>query len=157
MDPATALTIASFAVSAVSSFAQGAAAKQAAEYNAQMAEREAQETRDAAQIEEEQHRDNLRRFIARQKAAAGASGFSDSSAGLLAEEAAAEGERDVLTIRYSGSVAAAKSLSEAALQRYQGKAAYTQGVLGAGASILKGAGGVMQKPKKPALKKKLGS
>lgn len=137
MDPVT-LTVAAAAMSAVQSISQGMAANNAAKFNAQLAEREAQQATDAAAIEEENHRDNLRRFIGSQTAAGGASGFRSGPAGLLSQEAAVEGTRDALAIRYAGSVESARSLSEAAMSKYEGKVALRQGVLGAGTALLKG-------------------
>lgn len=137
MDPVT-LTVAAAAMSAVQSVTQGLAANNIGKANAALAEREAQQATDAAAIEEDRHRDNLRRFIGSQTAAGGASGFRSGPAGLLSQEAAIEGERDALAIRYAGSVESARSLSEAAMSKYEGKVALRQGVLGAGAALLKG-------------------
>lgn len=126
-------------ISAVSAYSQGVSAKRLGEFNAKLSEREAQEARDGAAIEEDRHRDELRRFQGSQRAAGGASGLSliNGPTGLLVEEAAVEGERDALLIRYAGDIKAAKSLSEAAAERFKGKAAYRQGVAGAASSLLK--------------------
>lgn len=127
------------ALSAVSSLAQGAAADKAAKYTAAVREQEATAAEQLGVLEEERHRDNLRKFMATQRAAGGASGISleDGPVGQLAQEAAIEGERDALLIRYARDAQASTARTDAALERFKGKNARRQGYLGAGASLLK--------------------
>lgn len=127
---------------AISSYSQGVAGQRAANFNAGMLEQQAEQAEQLGQLEEDRHRDNLRKFMGSQRAAGGASGISlsDGPVGLLAEEAAIEGERDALLIRYAGDARASTARADAALERFRGKNAKMQGILGAGASLLKAGG-----------------
>jgi hypothetical protein len=132
--------VAGTVLQAVGTYNQGQFAKKMGEYNAKLAENEAQIARDTAKVEEERHRDNLRRFVGTQRAAGQGVVVDDGSVGLLVEETIMQGERDAMAIRYAGSVQAARATAEAAAERMRGKAAARFATLGAASSLLSGFG-----------------
>lgn len=136
---ATAASIAGTAVSVMSAMNQGAAMQKQAEYNAQVAERQALAARQAASLEEERHRDKTRKLLSSQRAAIAASGLDlEGSPLAVMEETAAEAELDALLIRHSGNMSELQAKSQAAADRLAGRTARIQGYYGAGASLLNG-------------------
>ena len=129
-------------VQAVGSLSGGAQEQSFADHNAAILEQEAQAAEEAAAFEERLHRENVRRHIASQRAAAGASGLvvNEGSPLLAQEESAAEGELDALAIRRSGSVAAARSRGQASLERLRGRQARRSSFFEAGGTLLTGVG-----------------
>lgn len=139
MDPKTILTVASTALQALGAISQGAAAKSAASYNAQLAEREAATARDTAAYEEQKSRDQARKVLGAQRSAFSKAGVTLEGTPLeVLAETAAEAEADALMIRRAGSIAEARSLAEAAQQRMAGRAAMTKGIMSAGGRLLGG-------------------
>jgi hypothetical protein len=137
---AIAATVAGSVLQAKSTLDQGKFAKQMGEYNAAVAQNEAILAKQTAEVEEERHRDNLRRFVAGQRARTTGVQVDEGSAGLLVEESIVEGERDALAIRYAGTVQAARSMAEAAAERFRGRAAMHSARLGAAGQLLSGTG-----------------
>lgn len=132
--------LASAGISAVGAVAQGNSAKAMADYNAQVSENDAAAARAAANYEEGRLRERSARLLSAQRAAIAASGIDlEGSPLAVMEETALEAEMDALAIRQQGSVAAARSMSQAALSRMEGKAAKTASYFQAGASLLNGA------------------
>lgn len=130
------------AVSAVSSIAGGYAQRDAADYNARVAEMQAVSAEQAAAREEQNARLRLARTQGTVRARAAGAGLDiaqGSPLEILAENAR-EGELDALTARYSGQVEASRARSTAALERTRGQNAVTAGWMGAGAQLLTAAG-----------------
>jgi hypothetical protein len=136
---AIALTVASTLMSAAGQASQGKSAQAIAEFNAQQRELEAKQTRDAAQFEETRQRERAARLMGAQRAAYGGSGVTLEGTPLIVQaDTAEEAELDALAIRYSGSVAEARSRAAAAAERMQGKAMRQAGYFGAGTTLLQG-------------------
>jgi hypothetical protein len=123
-----------------------AAQQQAGEYNAQIDEANAAEAKDQAAQEEQITREKYARVMATQRANYGAAGVEISSGSPLAvlQDQAYQAERDALNVRWKGAVNYDKFMNQANLERFYGATAVntanTQGV----ATILKGAGSIMQ-------------
>lgn len=139
---AVAISVIGAAVSAASQYQAGQSQKEAANYNARMQERAANDALNRGAIEASQVKDKTRRLISAQIAASGAAGF-DSSTGTnldLSTEAAGFGELDALkTINNSQRQAAGMS-AQANLDRFQGAAASRAGTMNAAGTLLSGAG-----------------
>lgn len=121
------LSAAGTAVSAIGSIAQGRAGAAADTYNAQAAQVE-------AQAKETAQRADAARHIGAQRAAIGKSGASFVGTPILAlAESASQAEIDALNTRYTGERQADLYKASASNRR-------TQGMIGAGASLLSGAG-----------------
>lgn len=134
------IALASAAMSAVGAISQGQAQQNMANYNAAVAEREAEQAKRAAAFEESANRDQAARLKGLQRAAFAKSGVSQTGTPLLVEaDTEMQAEQDALAIRYSGSIAEARAKSRASLERQRGKAAKQAGYFGAGASLLNGA------------------
>lgn len=126
--------------SAAGAMQQGAAQQNMANYNAAVAEREAESARRAAAFEESAQRDRAEKVKSTQRALFAKSGVTPEGSPLLVEaDTAQQAEQDALAIRYSGSVAEARAKSQAALDRMQGKVAKQAGYFKAGSSLLTGA------------------
>lgn len=112
----------------------------AADYNAKVADVEAENARNKAAYEEQAHRENLKRILSSQQALYGKAGVDMSGTPLLVmEETAKQGELDALAIRYGGDVAAARARSEANLYKMKSSSAKSTGYMAAGSSLLTGA------------------
>jgi hypothetical protein len=168
------LLIASAAMSAAGSIQQGQAAKAEAEsqknmsdYNAKLAEREAQAIDEKTKFDKSREAEAGAERMSSLKAALGASG-AVSSAGsplLIMAKQASENELAQLGISEEGRLAAQRARSEGALQTMQGKiyrqkgnAAQQSGYMQAGSTMLsafgsmggKGGGGKGSAPKASA-------
>ena len=137
---AVSLAVAGAAAGTVGAISAGQQQGAIAEFNAAQAEREAEQLSAITGFEEGEIRRRTRSLIGRQRAAAGASGLVVNEGSPLEAQldAAEEGELDALAIRFSGSVAEAQRRSEAALSRFQGRAARTQGFLRGAQTLLTG-------------------
>lgn len=121
-------------------------------YNASIAEQNAQEAKNAAKTEETQFRKQGDRLLSTQRSLYAKSGVAMTGSPLdVQAETAAEIESDALNIRRNGSLAAQGFKQEAALQRgygdmakTRGKNAYSAGLWQAGGSLLSGASGAAQ-------------
>jgi len=99
------------------------AAQQTAEYNAQVAENEAEILRRAKVDEERTLRRNARRLIAQQRVATAASGVQMSGSPLQAlADAYFQTEQDALRIQYAGDIQETAKVAEAGLRRAEGSA-----------------------------------
>lgn len=126
-------------LSAASAVMQGVQAKNTANYNAKMADRQAEETRLTAAAEEDRQRARSTKVLSAMRTRIAASGVDLEGSPLLAlEEGAANAEYDALAIRHAGSSQEARLRAQAALERSQGKAALFGGVMQAGATVLGG-------------------
>jgi len=129
-----------FALSAVGSIRAGQAQEKAAEYNAQVAERQATAATQKAAFEEEMRREKGRKLSASQRAAAGATGITMESFSDVFAQTALDTELDALAIRYGGDIGASMYKSEAGGLRFTGTQAKKAGTISAGATLLTGAG-----------------
>lgn len=134
------LMIASSAMSAIGSIAQGNAANAAAQANASALNKQSEAELRAAGAREEQQRRANRQFLGTQRAALAQAGIGvDGSAYDIARQSAVNAELDALNIRYEGQLRAKGLRDQATITRFEGKQARTAGYLGAGAAILQGA------------------
>ena len=140
--------VASALASAGGAVYSGIEQKKAADYNADVADANAKAAEDKAAYDEKMHRESVRKILASQRALYGKSGISTEGSPLLVmEDSAIAGEMDALAIRYGGDIAAAQQRSSANLLRMQGKQARTAGYIGAGSTLLAGAGSAVSKIK----------
>jgi len=111
-----------------------------AEYNAAVAERDAETARMNAEYEAGIKRKETEKLLGRQRALYGKAGVTlEGSPLLLMAETAAEGEMDALMIERGGKLQAQRYRSEATLSRMKGSAAQRAGYWGAGSTLLTGA------------------
>lgn len=135
-----AATVISTAVGVYSAYSQGQAQQKAAKYNAKVAQNQAEMARNAAAVREQQHRENVRRLSATQRANAGMSGVTTEGSPLLVmADTLEQAELDAQRIRYGGEVSATGFESQARLSRFQGDQASRAGMIGAGSTLLSGA------------------
>ena len=98
------------------------------EYNAQLAEREAAETQEAAAYEEEKFRKGGERLKARQRALYAKAGVTPEGSPLeVMEQTAVELETDALLIRRGGTLGYQRLTAEAGLERMAGRSALLRG------------------------------
>lgn len=159
------LTLGSTALSAMGSIQQGQAAAASANYNAKVADMNAQisdrRARDALErgkVEEQKKRTQAQQVLGQQRAAMAANGVDIGFGSPLDTlvDTATLGEVDALTIRsnaareaYDFKVQAANGRADANLSRMSAKSASTGGYLNAGATLLTGAGKAYGQYKSP--------
>lgn len=129
--------MASDLLKAFGQFETAKAQEEAYQFNADMAERNAAQTRLAAAQEERLSRIQARKQIGSMKSAYGASGVNleGSPVDVLAESIAMA-ELDALNIRYGGEMKARGLEFDAASSRYAGAQARISGRIGAAASLM---------------------
>lgn len=129
------------AISAIGQIREGEAANSAAQYNAQVAEQNAQTTLAQSAEEERRLRVMARKQIGDARANYGASGVSLEGSPLdVLEESAATAELDALTVRYGGQQKAQAYRNEAKLERFRGKNSKTSGYLSAAGTLFQAGG-----------------
>jgi hypothetical protein len=127
------------AVQAYGQYQAGQDAKKAADYNAQIMERNKQVALEKANYEAEAEASRLRRLIGSQRAAAAASGMGRSGTILdLQEDTTIQGTMEQLAILYGGQLQAQGFQDEANMSRFQGEASARQGKTAAFGTILTG-------------------
>jgi hypothetical protein len=127
-------------VGAVGAIQQGKAQQSMANYNADVAERAAENAKVAAAFEESAQRSRADKFRSTQRALFAKSGVTQEGSPLLVEaDTAAQAEQDALAIRFSGSAAEARAKSQAAMSRMGGRVAKQASMYKAGTSLLSGA------------------
>lgn len=138
---AVAVSVIGAGVSAYGQYEQGQSAKKAANYNAEMDKRAADDALQRGSIEAAKVKENTRKLISTQIANSGASGF-DSSTGTaldLSVEAKGYGELDALTTINNAQRQASGLEAQADLDRYQGRASARAGTIGAAGTLISGA------------------
>jgi hypothetical protein len=134
--------------------AEGKSAQNMAEYNAKLAEREAQMTEQKTAIQQRQQMEDAERRKSTMIANMGASGVVSTSGTplLIQAQQAEQDELQNLMIGFSGAEEARSLRSEATLQRLEGKQARAKGsalrtasFIGAGSSLLTGFGNAADK------------
>lgn len=135
---ATALNEISGYTSAYASYEQGQSTKRAAEFNAKMAEYNAQQARDAATVKAElSARDTARKLgTMRQGYAKSGVDISEGTPLAVLMESASEGAKDIVRIKAGGETQAWAFMEEAKLQKMQGEQAERAGYLSAFTTIL---------------------
>lgn len=129
-------TVASTAA-AVYSSQQAASAR---EYEAEVANVNAQQAQLAAEAEAADRRRRARYLLGTQLAATGASGVEvEGSPLLVMMDSAVQEDLEARRIRYRGFLQATGSAQQAALARYEAGQTRTAGYIGAGTSLLRGA------------------
>lgn len=125
------------AAGTASSLAQADQAQAAADYNAKAAAIEGDQAQQEANAAAQRKQAEIRRILAAQRAAIGASGMlaSGSFADLQADTAA-EGMRDARAFLYGGQMAKARGRQQSQLDRQQGRAAGQAGQIGVASSLL---------------------
>lgn len=128
---------ASAGLSAIGSISQGYASQQQANYNASVAEANAQAARQQAALDEQTSRRQSAMTLGtiRARAAANTGDVGGSALDVLGDSAA-EAELQALILRYGGEVKARGFESEAALNRVRGANAVSAGYIGAGTALL---------------------
>lgn len=140
VDPFTAITIASTAVSAAGSVMQGNQANAAAQVQAQAMDqqRQAEQQTAAFEMAQEQRKQELQRSASRAAIGASGVGFQGSPTAVLTANAA-QGQLDLEAIRYGSQLRQNTLSTQADLTRMQGKQARTAGFINAAGSVLGGA------------------
>ncbi len=136
------LTAAGTAVAVIGAVRQGQAAAASADYNAKIAQQNAQIAEgQGAAAGESQQRDAARR-IGAAEAAYGASGvqLSDGSPLDVLEQSARESALDAATLKYNYKIRGMGFTNQAGLYSAQSGFASTAGTLNAGAAVLSGTG-----------------
>src|SRR3990167_4326043 len=131
-------------VSAYAAYQSGQQQAKALDYQAKVARNQATAAQQAAQVAAENARERNRRVLASQRARIGASGVigSEGSSLLVQLESAEQAALEEARIRYGGEVQATGLESAERLRRFEAGASRRAGTLGAGASLLQGAGTV---------------
>ncbi len=139
---AVALTAVGTAFSAYSSYQQGQAAGRLNDYNAKLAELNAQVAQRDGALQANVVRQQNQRLMARQRAAFAANGVVGETGSPLIVEAQQAGylEMGALETERQGTLQAGRYYQQSVLDRMQGGAARLAGNLNAGATILQGAG-----------------
>src|SRR3972149_6092298 len=129
-------------VSAYAAYQSGQQQAKALDYQAKVARNQATAAQQAAQVAAENARERNRRVLASQRARIGASGVigSEGSSLLVQLESAEQAALEEARIRYGGEVQATGLESAERLRRFEAGASRRAGTLGAGASLLQGAG-----------------
>ena len=132
------------AVSAYGSIQQAKSAEELGEYNAKVAERQAEETISAGAVEEERHRAKVRQLQGSQMAAQGASGAlaGEGTFGDLLEQSAQYGEMDALTIRANAARRAYGLQAQGSADRLEGAMAASRARTQGYTTLLSAAGDV---------------
>jgi len=136
----TALAVIGTVTSAVGAIRQGKALKAQADLQAGVLEQEAANTRDRAQDAERDYRRARDFDLASLRAAGGGTGvIQTAGSSLLGRDAfTREAELQALRIRAGGETAATRSLQQAQLQEFQGRAAQKAGFFRAGSLLTSG-------------------
>ena len=136
------LILGSAAITGIGQLKQAAAMRKAANFNADVAEQNAQFSLQESAANERSFRVMARKQLGDMRANYGASGIvaSESSAQDILEESAATAEMDALRIRHQGELKAYGYRQDAKLNRMSAANAMPQGLLSASGTLLDGLG-----------------
>lgn len=137
---ATAVSVASAGVSAYAAVSQGEAAKEAADYNANIQRKQAVQAQNVAADQAAQQKEKARR-IASTQVAMGAAGGLETTTGTMGDiisETKKYSELDALRITNNAARSAWGLREQAGLEEWKGGQAQTAGYIGATSSILGG-------------------
>lgn len=133
--------LAASAAQSAGSLIQGYQQSQALEYDADVKRQQARIEQQQAVAREEQQRRQASQVLGKQRAAIAQSGIGSGGSALdIYEQSKTMAELDALTIRYEGDMRAKGLLAQADAAQTQAKQAKIGGLIGAGASALKGYG-----------------
>lgn len=135
MDPSQLLAAAG-GVESLAYIAEGRDAAAAGRANARILTSNAEQVIAESNAAVEAQSRNIARQMGRQRAAIAQSGGFGGSAEDIARQSMAEAELDMLNTRYEGQMRARGLLTEAKMERWQGKVAKKQSYLKATASLL---------------------
>ena len=140
-DPVTiGLMAVSTAMSAVGAIREGNAAEATAEAQAQIAEQQAQAQRNVGQFQVAQERRAQRQALGQQMAQLGSQGTALTGQPIdLLADSAKQAELALQAIRFESEIAARNQESRAALTRFEGRQARSDGIFKAGTALLSGA------------------
>lgn len=140
MSWAAVAVIASAVIAAGTAAYSGEQSRKVSSYNADIANRQAEEARKKAEFQEQREREKNEALLQRQRLAFDVAGVtSEGSPTNLLMDTAKKMELDALAIRYGGVSSGAALEAEAQLQRMRGKTAQQTGWWNAGSSLLSGA------------------
>ena len=133
--------LAAVGISAYSAYSQGKSQQEMANYNSKMAQLQGQREQEAASAKADLYRKDADRRLATVRANYLASGVvgGEGTPLLTLMESAQEAAKNEVRIRRQGEMTSWGLLSEANLSKMKGRSAYTQGLMGAGSSLLSGA------------------
>ncbi len=131
-------TVAMGLLSAQAQYQSGRAQQRAYEQRARIDEADAQAARERGILEEGQSRERTKRLLGEQRALYGKAGVALSSGSplLVLAETAAEGEEEAMAIRAGTNAAYTRGMSQAGLNRFYGRSAYSAGKVGAATTFL---------------------
>lgn len=132
--------VAGAGVGAYGAYEAGQARKEAAEYSQQVAENQAQASRDSAAIARANRDEELKRAMGAQRARIGATGVlpGEGSPLLVQMETSRQAALDLERITYAGETQATSYRSQGILEGFYGKQAARAGNIGAGTTLLSG-------------------
>lgn len=141
------LAIALLAVNSAGTLSSTTHRKAAAEFNARMAERQAERERQIAESDANNYRRKQMKQLASARALRATSGVSMEGSPLLVEDTMIEDiEINAETIRRGGQAKAGDFVAQAQFDRMRGRNALTQDYFSAGKSLLSGLGDIRRKP-----------
>jgi hypothetical protein len=143
------MNVLSQGLSAFGLFQSGQQQKAAANYNAQIAGQNATVARESGALTEYQQKKNLEAMVGTQAAQFAAGGVSVTSGSPIdvMTDTLSKGYLDIAINKYSTELAARGYESQAAMDKYEGNQAATEGTFKAGLSLLKAAADA-EKPSK---------
>jgi hypothetical protein len=130
--------VAGTAVSAVGAYSQGQAQKASAEFNAKVAQNNAQAATQQAGAEAQMIRQRGERLRGAQAAALAKAGVSGGSAGDVVYDSATQNELEALMTQYRGHVEAGRETSQSQLFQSQAGYAGRAGAINAGSTAISG-------------------
>lgn len=135
-----ALTVLAAAASAYATYSSSQAQKSAYDANAAESERQAEMADQAARFKAQQQVEADRRTRAKARAIGGTSGVAagEGSSLLVDLDSAKQAELNFQSIRYEGESEVRALRAQATIDRFKGRQAGQQGMIGAGASLLGG-------------------
>jgi hypothetical protein len=137
---AAAASVASAAATGYSAYSSGQAQKNQAGYNAKVAEAEGEAAEQKAEYDAEQSRRKFKAILGEQVLNYSKAGVDITSGSplLLLSAQAKEGERERQEIMYEGKTWATRARNQARIYGMTGNSAYRAGQIGAGSSFLSG-------------------
>lgn len=131
--------------------AQGVGENNAARYNANILNMQANQVANNAGMEEAKLRREQRQEIAKQVASAGGSGLTPSGSIVdVIRQNIENQEMDALTLRYRGAIEGAGLKAQAKMSKFEGRQALYGGIAGAGSKLLTSFGEQARRDRKPS-------
>ena len=138
---ALAITAIGAGVSTVAAIQQGAYQKKVSQYNAQVLENQKISIQQKAELDVQQHRENVKRLQGAQRTAYASSGIDLSGSAMdVMMDTERRGLLDEKIIKYNAAQGISGTEAEIGLTLAEGQQAYKSGLIQAGSSLLEGAG-----------------